>query len=206
VSRTWILSFVLAALVSTVAAGAAGAGELVTPEQAIERAIAQRIGQATSIAVTALETTVRPERALQAVPDPAGRAGQPMRFVLLAGRVRRGVATATVHVVAAYARATRAIARDERVTGDAFEVIEGTIPGGSLKRLPAVHGISGLIARRDIAPGEVLGPAVLDVPPDVRSGEPVVLTVVIGAVRLSTNAVAAAAARVSGPGAVEIRQ
>jgi flagella basal body P-ring formation protein FlgA len=188
------------------------------------RSIVDRVGAGASIRVDGLETSVAPEAGLLALPDPAGRAGHPMRFVLMAGRVRRGVATATVSVSTSYARATRAIARNERVDADAFEVIDGEIPGGSLKRLPAAETVAGRIARRDIAPGEVLSPAVLQVPPDVRAGEPVTLTVVVGVVRISTKAVASASghegdivrvvpeggrsvkARVTGPGAVEIRQ
>src|SRR5215212_8084418 len=86
--------------------------DLVTPEQAIERVVAQRLGGEVSVDVTSLQTTVHAERALQALPEPGGRAGAPMRFVMVAGRVRRGVAIATVKVLGSYARAGRAIARN----------------------------------------------------------------------------------------------
>src|SRR5687768_15363495 len=91
----------------------AGTSQMTTPAEAIERAVAQRVGGRATVTVTGLETTVAPERALHAMPEPGGRAGAPMRFVLMVGRVRRGVALATVTVVASYARAARAIGRNE---------------------------------------------------------------------------------------------
>src|SRR5688572_11844658 len=84
---------------------------VVTPAEAIQRAVAQRIGGQVSVEVTSLETAVAPHRALHATPEPGGRAGEPMRFVLMVGRMRRGVAVATVKVVGSYARAARAIGR-----------------------------------------------------------------------------------------------
>src|SRR5688572_9231657 len=108
---------------------------VVTPAEAIARAVAERIGGRTSVTVTSLDTTVAPERALHATPEPGGRAGEPMRFVLMVGRVRRGVAVATVTVVASYARAARAIGRNEAIGADAIEIVSGELTAVGLKRL-----------------------------------------------------------------------
>ena len=167
-------------------AGAEAADPPVTPSQAIERAVAQRLGGDLSIAVTALDTSVAAEPGLAALPEPGGRPGQPMRFVLTVGGARRGVATATVAVTGNYARAARAIARSEVVAGDAIEVVHATLPPVELKRLPAAGEAIGLIARRDIAAGEPLTEAVLQFPPLVRSGDVVAVTVRVGVVEVSS--------------------
>ena len=164
--------------------------DAVTPQQAIERVVAQRLGGEVTVDVTSLQTTVRAERALQALPEPGGRAGAPMRFVMMAGRTRRGVAVATVKVLGSYARAARAIARDEDITADAIEVVRGELPSMGLRRMPATDEVIGLTARRDIAAGEALTQAVVQVPPFVRSGDTVALTVIVGTVRVNAQAIA----------------
>jgi flagellar basal body P-ring formation protein FlgA len=185
--------FVIAA-VATMLLGSGRAAvadvDLVTPEQAIERVIAQRLGGEVAVDVTALQTAVRAERALQALPEPGGRAGARMRFVMMAGRSRRGVAVATVKVIGSYARAARAIARNEGVTADAVEIVQGELPSMGLQRLPATEELIGLTARRDIAAGEALTQAVVQVPPFVRSGDTVDLTVIVGTVRVNAKAIA----------------
>jgi flagella basal body P-ring formation protein FlgA len=195
---------------------------VVTPAEAIQRAVAQRIGGQVSVEVTSLETVVAPQRALHATPEPGGRAGESMRFVLMVGRVRRGVAVATVKVVGSYARAARAIGRSEAITADAVRIVSGELPAVGMKRLPDTADVVGLVARRDIAAGEPLTQAVLDVPLAVRSGDSVVLTVTAGTVQVTTKALATSSghegdtvrvvpeggralkARITRPGAVEV--
>jgi len=220
----FILSVAVAAMcVAAVRAAVAGV-EDVTPREAIERVVAQRIGGDVSVDVTALETAVAAERGLQALPEPGGRAGAPMRFVMMAGRVRRGVAVATVTVSGSYARASRAIARNDAVAGDAIEMAHGELPSIGLKRLPSAAEVVGLIARRDIAAGETFTHTVLRIPPMVRAGEAVALTVIVGTVRVDARATASASgnqgdvirvtpqggrplkARITGRGRVEVSQ
>jgi flagella basal body P-ring formation protein FlgA len=147
-----------------------------------------------------------------------------MRFVLLVGRARRGVAVATVKVTASYARAARAIGRNEPIGAGDVDIVTGELPAVGMKRLPDTADVVGLIARRDIVAGEPLTQAVLDVPLAVRSGEAVTLTVVAGTVQVTTKALAmssgregdrvrvvpeggkALRARITGPGAVEVVQ
>jgi flagella basal body P-ring formation protein FlgA len=134
------------------------------------------------------------------------------------------VAVATVKVIASYARAARAIGRNESITADAVAIVKAELPAAGMKRLPDTTDVVGLVARRDIAAGEPLTQAVLDVPLAVRAGEPVVLTVIAGTVQVTTKALAmssghegdmvrvipeggkALRARITRPGAVEVVQ
>jgi flagella basal body P-ring formation protein FlgA len=218
-----MLTVTLVAMLLAAARAAFADMETVTPRAAIEQAIAQRLGGDVTIAVTSLDTAVAAERRLEARPEPGGRAGSPMRFVLMVGRVRRGIAIATVEVLGSYARAARPIARHERVAGGAVEVVHGELPPIALTRLPGADEVVGLTARRDIAAGEPLTGAVLQVPPLVRSGDSVAITIEIGAVEISARGTAsgsghegdtirvmprpngrAVKARITGPGTVEI--
>ena len=161
----FILSVAVAAMcVAAVRAAVAGVDD-VTPREAIERVVAQRIGGDVSVDVTSLDTAVAAERGLQALPEPGGHAGAPMRFVMMVGRVRRGVAVATVKVSGSYARASRAIARNDAIASEAIEIAHGELPSIALKRLPPAADLVGLIARRDIAAGETLTHTVLQISP-----------------------------------------
>lgn len=219
-----VVAIALLAMLLAGAQRAFGSAAVVTPSEAIARAVAQRVGGNAVVEVKGLETTVAPQRGLHALPEPGGRTGAPMRFVLLVGRARRGVALATVKVVVSYARATRAIGRHETIGPGDFEVVTAEIEDVGLKRLPDTSDIAGLVARRDIAAGEALTQAVLDVPLAVRAGDEVALTVIAGAVRVTTVARASSSgregetvrvvpeggralrARITGPGTVEIEQ
>lgn len=220
----FILSVAVAAMLAAAARAAVADVDDVTPREAIERVVAQRVGGDVSVDVTALQTTVAAERGLLALPEPGGHAGAPMRFVLMAGRVRRGVAVATVTVSGSYARAVRAIGRNEPITDDAIEIANGDLPSIGLKRLPDLGDVVGLVARRDIAAGEALTQTVLQVPPAVKAGDAVELTVIVGTVRVNAKAVASASgyrgdtirvtpqggrplkARITGRGKVEVIQ
>src|SRR5574341_1190167 len=123
------IRFVIAlGIVATVfSVGASSVSRLVatTPEQAIERAVARRIGGDVAVRVTALQTDVASEAGLAAQLDPTARVGQPMRVIMLNGGLRRGAAVATVQAIARFARASRAIARDEAVTSSDMDVVTG---------------------------------------------------------------------------------
>src|SRR5688500_10182410 len=194
----------------------------ITPSAAIARVVAERLGGDVAVEVTSLDTAVKTERALLAMPEPGGRAGERMRFVMMVGRARRGIALATVTVLGTYARAARAIGRDETIGGDAVEIVHGKLPPVALKRLPSPGEVAGLVARRDIAAGEPLTQAIVELPPAVRSGDTVVLTVAIGTVEVIAQATASASghegevirvvpeggrplkARITGRGSVEV--
>ena len=219
----FVLALGLSATVFSV--GVSSVSRLVakTPAQAIEHAVAERIGGDVAVQVTSLQTTVADESGLEAQVDPAARLGQPTRFVLTSDGVRRGAAVATLQVRARFARATKAIARDESITQDVFEVVNGELPAIALRRVPAPSEVVGLKARRAIARGEALTSAVLMQPPAVRSGDEVIVKVAIGTVEVTGVAVASGSgqpgdvirvkqpksrrlvkARILGPGVVEV--
>jgi flagella basal body P-ring formation protein FlgA len=206
---------------SSAAAGAASYG--IPPRLAIERAVEQRIGQDVSVTVSSLSTSVSPTPGLVAVPDTTARSGQPVRFALMAGNTRLGTAVAVVRVQAPHARAVRAIARDEAITPELVEVVDGEVPSVPFRHLPTLSELTGLKARRAIAPGETLTDASVIVPPLVRSGDRVSVTVQLGVVQAQGQGIASGSgqlgdtihimqrtsrrmlrARIIGPGAVEL--
>jgi flagella basal body P-ring formation protein FlgA len=151
------------------------------------------------------------------------RLGRPARFVLSTGATRRGLAVAVVQVRSAYPRASRRIARDEEIDSTAIDLNEGALPSLPIRPLLGMDDLKGLRARRDIAAGEPLTAAVLRVPPVVKSGDRVDVTVRIGSVSVTGTGVASGSgqtgdvirvmqpnssrllnARIVGPGAVEI--
>jgi flagella basal body P-ring formation protein FlgA len=204
-------------------ANASASTYAVPPHMAIERAVAERLGPGMSVTVSSLETDVMPTPGLEAVPDQGGRAGVPVRFQLLAHGARVGTAVAVVKVRGPHARATKAIGRDEMLTPDTWQIVTGELADLPFRHLPTPDEIPTLKTRRDVAPGEVLTDAIVTVPPLVRSGERVDVTVRIGAVEASGTAIASGSghlgdtihimqrasrrllsARISGPGAVEL--
>ncbi len=182
----------LAFVVMLVAAARAALADavIITPQTAIEQALVRRLGTEVAIDVEKVATKVAAEPSLVAVPEPGGRAGEPMRFTLTAAGVRRGTALATVRVHGTYARAAQPIARDEVVSAAAVETVEGELPRLALRRWPAVEEVIGLTARRNIARGEPLTQAVLQVPPLVRAGDLVAVTATVGVVQVSGTATA----------------
>lgn len=194
-----------------------------TPAEAIEQAVADRIGGDVAVQVTSLQTTVADEPGLVAQVDPAARLGQPTRFVLTSDGVRRGAAIATLQVQTRFARATKAIPRDQSITHDAFEVVTGELPAIAMRRVPAPDEIVGLKARRAIARGEALTSTVVMMQPAVRSGQEVTVKVSVGRIEVTGVAVASGSgqagdiirvmqprsrrlvkARILGPGTVEV--
>jgi flagella basal body P-ring formation protein FlgA len=219
----FVLALGLTATVFSV--GVASVSRLVakTPAEAIEQAVADRIGGDAAVQVTSLQTTVADEPGLVAQIDPAARLGRPARFVLTSDGVRRGAAIATLQVQTRFARATKAIPRGQSITQDAFEVVSGELPAIALRRVPAPDDVVGLKARRAIARGEALTSAVVMMPPAVRSGQKVTVKISVGRIEVTGVAVASGSgqagdvirvmqprsrrlvkARILGPGAVEV--
>jgi len=197
----------------------------VTPADAIRASVLRRLGVAGVADVAHIVTKVADEAGLVAEPEATARLGKPARFVLSAGGVRRGVAVATVTVTCRHPRASRSIARDEAIDRDAIDLSEGLLRGLPIRPLLTIEALKGLSARRDIAAGEPLTAAVLRVPPVVRSGDTVDVTVRIGLVSVTGTGIASGSgqvgdvvrimqphssrllpARIVGTGAVEIVQ
>ena len=205
------------------AALSGAAGPPIAPAEAIAAAVAERLGGDVAVRVGDVETTVRPEPGLVAEPDVSARLSRPARFILTNRGQRRGVAVATVTAEARYARAARAVARDEVIGADAVDFTEGTLPMLPIRRLLRADDLTGLQARRTLAAGEPLTAAVLRVPPLVKTGDEIAVTVRIGVVQVVGTGTASGSghigdtirvrqphssrllsARITGPGAVEI--
>jgi flagella basal body P-ring formation protein FlgA len=185
-----VLAVFVVAMLMGIARVAFAAPVAVTPIDAIEKAVARRLGAEVAVAVTGLETNVRAQQGLEALPEPGARAGQPVRFVLMAQRKRVGVAVATVMVSGPHARAARSIARAEAITAADIDIVNDEWPSVPLQRMPEEADIIGLKARRNIAAGEALTDAVLDVPPLVKSGDTVTITATVGSVQVTGSAIA----------------
>jgi flagellar basal body P-ring formation protein FlgA len=218
--EAWWVGVVIPACAATLLSAESA---VVPPEQAIAAAVAERLGVAVAIAVLDLETDVAPQEGLVAEPDPSARLARRARFVLSANGARRGLAVATVTAEGRYPRAARAVARDHVIGLDAVDFSDGPLPDLPIRRLLRDDEVVGRHARRNIAAGEPLTPAVLRVPPLVRSGDDVTVTVRIGVVEVVGTGTASGSGqvgetirvrqphssrllsgRITGPGAVEI--
>jgi flagella basal body P-ring formation protein FlgA len=160
---------------------------------------------------------------LIAVPEPGSRLGRAVRFILHANRTRVGSVVATLQVTGHAVRARRGIARGAAVDADAIEVVDTELTGVMLRRLPSLADAVRAVARRDIAPGEMLTDSVLIVPPAVSSGDEVAVLVRSGPIEVTSVGRASGSgragdlirvvlratrtplkARILGPGSVEI--
>ena len=214
-----------ASLIVLMAATTLAAATAVTPAEAVRASVLQRLGLSCVADVAQVTTKVAAEAGLVAEPEATARLGKPARFVLSVRRVRRGVAVATVNVTCRHPRASRPIARDEAIDRDAIALSDGPLRGLPIRPLLSLEALNGLAARRDIAAGEALTAAVLRVPPVVRSGDAVDVTVRIGVVAVTGIGIASGSgqigdviriaqpnssrlltARIVGTGAVEIVQ
>ena len=204
---------------------------------AIERSIQERMGE---VRVEVLEltgprrrgdegATVRcegPEAGCEGpkvIPEPGSRLGRPIRFIVFENGARTGSVIATLTVTGLAVRSSRAVSRGEDMTADAVEVVDVELKNILLDRLPTSDDIVGAQARRDIRAGEVLTGATVVVPPVVKSGDEVQVSMSAGIVRVTTVGRASGSghvgdlirvlmpenrkslkARIAGPGSVEI--
>jgi flagellar basal body P-ring formation protein FlgA len=197
---------------------------------AIERSVQERMG---NVRVSVIELTRTGERcsgvtvgecdALVALPEPGSRLGRPMRFILFAGSARVGSVVTTLAVTGSAVRSSRAVSRGESIEADAIEVVETQLKGVLLNRLPAMEDVVGAQARRDLRAGEILTTALVLVPPIVKSGDEVRVSVSTGAIQVTGVGRASGSghvgdlirvlvpssrrgltARITGPGSVEI--
>jgi flagella basal body P-ring formation protein FlgA len=197
----------------------------VSPRQAISEAISRRLGNEITVSIEGLETVVAAEARLEALPAPNARTGVPTRFILSVDGSRRGVAVATIRATARFPRAAHAIARGEVLTPDVIDSRDGELESILFKRLPAAGALVGLTARRNIAVGEPLTAALVDVPPVVKSGDALTVGVTVGTVHATGVGIASGSggvgdtiqvlqkgrlrplkARITGPGTVEVMQ
>lgn len=208
---------------------------------AIERSVRERMGEV-RVAVVEMSDSARFEGAkvrgcegarakapgcegaqLIATPEHGSRLGRPIRFILVAGGARVGSVVAKLDVTGSVVRSSRALSRGEDVDADAIEVVDGELEGILLDRLPTIGELVGAQARRAIRAGEILTDAAVMVPPVVKSGDEVRVSVSTGAIEVTGVGRASGSgrvgdlirvlvpssrrglnARITGPGTVEI--
>jgi flagella basal body P-ring formation protein FlgA len=194
---------------------------------AIERSIQERMGEVRGAVVEiAGARTPNPESRipeLVATPEPGSRLGRPVRFILFENGARTGSVVAKLEVTGSAVRSSRALTRGEDVAADAIEVVDVELTNILLDRLPTQDEVVRSQARRDIRAGEVLTGATVIVPPAVKSGDEVHVSVSTGVIELTTTGRASGSghvgdlirvlmpqsrkglkARITGPGSVEI--
>ena len=197
---------------------------------AIERAVQERMG---NVRVVVIEMTRTGERCgsvtvaecepLVAVPEPGSRLGRPMRFTLAVGDTRVGSVVAKLTVTGAAVRSRQAVACGDSIDADAIELVEAELEGMLLDRLPTLAEIVRAQARRDVGAGEILTSSAVIVPPVVKSGDEVKVSMSTGTTQLTGVGRASGSgqlgdlirvlvpssrrglkARITGPGSVEI--
>jgi len=191
---------------------------------AVQRSLLDRMGDV-QVVVRQVSTVVKDQPGLVATIEPGARLGQPIRFVLSADGKRIGSVVASVMVAGEAVVARRSIARDEQVGAADVTITRAEIKNVFVRRMPTEDDIVGTRARRDISAGELLTPALVVVPPAVRSGDQVRVVVTMGPVQVSGEGRASGSgqvgdrirvltpssrkplnARITGRGAVEIVQ
>lgn len=152
---------------------------------AVVAAIHERLGSAMRVhldAFTARLALDAPDE-LTATPDPMGRTGRPVRFVIATAAgprghaVRVGEATAIVQVSGPHVRARRPIEAGRTLTLDDIELGDGPIVGAPLRRLPASDDVLDARVLRAVAAGDTIVDGIVVGVPVVRAGDHVRATV-----------------------------
>jgi flagella basal body P-ring formation protein FlgA len=163
---------------------------------AIESAVRARIGGTSVVSVTKITGVrlVRESASLVAVPDPSARIGGAIRFVLASGeygaRTRIGEVTAIVQVSAPAVRTRKAIARGDRLDGDAIAVVATDLNGHAMRPLLSLDDARGARTTHDLAEGALVTRSDIVQEPVVKSGDVVRARVHVGDVELVGNGVA----------------
>lgn len=162
-------------------------------QQAIERAVLERMGEAFQVRLADLSCRLTGETpAIEARPVPGARLGRPVRFAMFDGAGDRvGGAVATVFVTGPIVQAARAIDRGSLLSAEDVAPVTAEVEDVLMVRLPDRETAIGAVAVRDLASGEILTSTLLRVPPAVRSGDLVTTIARIGGVRVESKAVAA---------------
>ena len=179
-----------------------GGADMAAPDasvaSAIARSVQRRVGEAATVTVSDVSGVrlAAGAGALLAVPEPSARIGVPARFLLSDARpghapVRVGEVTAVVRISAPAVRATRAIARGERLASADLAVAPSSLEGRLLQTLPSLEDAIGARATRDLSVDTVLARGDIVSEPLVRAGDIVRAHARIGQVDVVADMVAA---------------
>ena len=226
-SSVWLVALAVLATTMGTAVRSEGMARTATGAvaEAVAQAVAERVGGEARVTVAKVQSAVSTTATIVASPAPGARTGVPARFTMFAAGKRIGTAVATVRVTARQVRARRALARNEHITAADVEEVEGDLVDQPMRRLPMLSDAIGARLRRNVAEGEPITAAVIEVPPVVRSGDAVRVIVRIGAVEAEGRGTASGSgyigdivnvinsgsrrplkARITGAGQVEIIQ
>lgn len=200
-----------------------GADTVRAAEAAIAGLCREVFGEDSQAAIALGVLSLGEDGDLTATAAPGSRLGQPSRFLLWQGRRQVGWVAATVSVTAPRVVAARAIGRDEVLDGAALRTGAGPLPGVAITRLPGLADVVGASARRPILEGEVIVSAAVRETFAVRTGDTVQARIRRGRLEIVARVMAsgtgrvgdvirvkhagagrAVAARITGPGAVEV--
>ncbi|MEP7305639.1 MAG: flagellar basal body P-ring formation chaperone FlgA [Acidobacteriota bacterium] len=172
---------------------------------AVRASVASRLGQRVEVTLdefTCALTTNTPQ-ALAATPDPSARTGRSVRFAITTVgvgprgyAVRLGSATAVIRVSGQHVRAARSLAPGGTLAAQDLEVVTGALDGLALRRVPTRSDLLGARLLRGVAAGEPIAIDAVVIPPVVRSGDQVRLTVRERGVEAAVMAVAEQSASV----------
>lgn len=168
---------------------------------AIVEAVQARLGEGAEVRLESLQLQVasEPTARVSAMPDPAGRLGRSMRFVLYepgtttprARRSRIGYAEAIVRVSQEYVTVARRVPGGTVLSEQDIVVLTGDVGDGRIERLPRSSEAIGARTRRALEPGVPIVAGALTIQPLVKSGDQVVTVARIGAIEARGRAVAA---------------
>ena len=166
---------------------------------AVRSAVETRLGRQVDVTLEAFACALTSDDpdTLVATPDPLGRTGQPIRFVIATGgigprghAVRLGEASAVVHVSGEHVRATRPMRAGRTLAAGDLEVATGPVEGLTLRRVPSLPELIGARLTRGLAAGEPIAADAVAVAPAVRAGDRVRITVHQDGVEATVTAIA----------------
>jgi flagella basal body P-ring formation protein FlgA len=150
---------------------------------AIQAAVQARVGGPATVTVDIRTAQLSTGASLDAaVPEPGARFGRPARFKLLAAGRSVGYAVAIVHAEVSHLRVAQPIAAGDVFGADSVREVVGDPGPIAIEPLPLATGVAGNTAVRALVANDVVTSRVVRVPPAVRSGERVVVRVVIGGI------------------------
>jgi flagella basal body P-ring formation protein FlgA len=202
-STTWRAEAVAGLLAAVLAvAGARGIVAQAIPgpvedaaRTAIVKAVRERMGAPVDVTLDGLRLRgdLSGATGILATLDPSARLGVPTRVTLrgLRGRthaVRLAEADCRIRVEVPYLEVVAPIARGEAIAPAAVRLVRGFPDGAPLK--PLITEVAGARAVRALAPGDMVLHHDVNLPPAVRSGEPVQLRLAAGLLVVTMEAVA----------------
>jgi flagella basal body P-ring formation protein FlgA len=196
-------AFVASAAVVLLFAGNAAAASTPCADEQVKAAarstVETRLGTKVDVTLSDFSCALTTEASgpLTATPDPMARTGRPVRFVITTigsgprgYAMRLGQATAVLTVSGDYVRARRALTPGVTLGSDDLEVANGPLNGLALRRLPSLAELVGARLVRGVAAGDAIAADAVTLPPAVKFGDQVKLTVRQGGVEATVLAIA----------------